>query len=201
MEILLDTSKLNIGKVFSSGKKGQLIAKISKDGCNDCELKPMTYFRVPFPASNYEKNPDATRFSLQLSLDDEFIKREIQKFEAWVIDHLVENSEQFFKKQLTREKIAAGFVSCIKDSKNPDVHAPLLKVKYDCEGKHALFCWDALGKHAPIPDDLEDWKGCRLRVRLVFSHVWVVGSQHGVALRMTDCKILPEASIIRNNPF
>ncbi len=201
MEILLDTTKLKIGNVFSSGKKGQLIAKITKDGYTDCELKPITTFRVPFPASNYEKNPDANRFSLQLSLDDEFIKQEIQKFEAWIIDQLVENSEQYFKKKLTRENILAGFVSCIKESKNPDVHAPLIKVKYDREGKHALFCWDALGKHMPTLEHLDDWRGCRLRVRLVFSHVWFATGQHGVALRMTDCKILSDAPTIRQDPF
>ena len=79
--------------------------------------------------------------------------------------------------------------------------SPLLKVKLDTEGRYAVCCWgQQWQERIPLPDD---WAGVNLQPRLHFSHLWIMGTQFGIVVRMIGReKILSQREpVARTCPF
>ena len=186
-----NTANLSIDDVFTTSR-GSKIARI-KDGDNNCEYIPSSKLRVPFEPSTFDKNPDATRLNLQLSIDDPAMQQELKKFDEWIIEYIAEHSERLLKRQMTKDKVRAGFTSSIKEKEG---YSPLLKTKLDLDGRNAVCCWDKNGA-IDIP---KDWRGY-IEARLCFSHLWLMGAQFGVVVRLTDAKFVEESVPERKNPF
>jgi len=192
----INTSTLIIDEVFAT-KSGCKMARIHHD-IGDCVYIPDTNFRVPFAPSTFDKNPNATRLNLQLSMDSAAVAYQLQEFDKWAIRYLTEHSHRIFKKTMTNEQVLAGYTSCVKTSTR-DGFAPLLKVKMDTDGSNAVSCWDVMGRDIPIPKS-EDWKGSHIKAKLHFSHMWIMGGQFGVVIRLTDAKIMPDVDEMTSAP-
>ena len=83
----ISTAYLSIDDVFTT-KRGSKIARVL-DAANidtkHCVYMPSAKLRAPFDASTFDKNPDASRQNLQLSLESTDVKSEIEAFETWQI--------------------------------------------------------------------------------------------------------------------
>ena len=78
-------------------------------------------------------------------------------------------------------------------------YAPTIKTKIDfTDGKHSLHCWGADGNLIDAPE-------FRISPQIHVSHVWLMGTNFGPVLRLTDALLKPEedapASLKRKSPL
>ena len=82
---------------------------------------------------------------------------------------------------MDREKVRAGYSSCLKTSEKG--YAPSLKCKMDTAGPKQVWCWDESGESIDQP---LQWRGRYVKPRLLFSHLWFMGASFGPVIRLTD---------------
>ena len=83
---------------------------------------------------------------------------------------------------------------------NDKAFQPTLKTKIDLEGNSASR-WNIIGEAASVP---YTWRGLKVKPRLHFSHLWIMGAQFGVVLKVTDAELTGEGveeHVIVTNPF
>ena len=185
MMMAINTAQLTIDDVFTTSR-GFKTARIRDGDDDDCEFTPACKLKVPFAPSTFDKNPEATRLNLQLSIDDDATLRELKKFDAWVVEYIAQNSERLLRKKLTKEQVQAAYSSNLKTKEG---YAPLLKTKLDLEGRNAVCCWGKDDSSIDAPASLDAWKGY-IEARICFTHVWIMGTQFGVVARLTDAKFV-----------
>ena len=97
------------------------------------------------------------------------------------------------------DPVKLGYVAVVRQPAK-EGHSPLLKAKFDTEGRYALVCWNPNDERV-LP--IEDWTNAQIPPRLHFSHLWIRGSQFGAVVRLTDAKILnkPQVDAVRTCPF
>lgn len=186
MTAKINTATLRIDDVFCT-QSGSKIARI-RDGDGDLDLIPGVSMRSPFAAGTFDKDPTATRLNLSLVVDDSEFLQNLQQFDNWMVEYLAANSERLFKREMSESQIRMGYSPVLREPTKEGL-CPLLKTKLDTEGRYAVCCWDEAGAGLPPP---ESWAGLRLEPRLHFSHLWIMGAQFGVVIRLTDAKILRE---------
>ncbi len=193
----INNDALRFDDVFCTSN-GSKICRLC-DGDGELALMPES-LRSPFNAGTFDKDPLAKRLNLQLVVgDDHNLLEALQNLDKWAVDYLTEHSERIFKRRWTREQVQLGYVSLMRQPKK-EGQSPLLKVKLDTEGRYAVCCWgQQWQERIPLPDD---WAGVNLQPRLHFSHLWIMGSQFGLVVRMTDAKILSQREpVARTCPF
>ena len=192
---LSDIKHLSLDDVFFT-KRGSKICRVRCAG-GDFVITPPEHLRIPFDASNYDKDGSACRLSLVFETNPE-LQTLIETFDGWIVRYMSEHSERIFKKTMTPEQVRVGYCSCLK-YKEP--YAPTLKCKLDKDGRRGICCWQPSGERADQPSD---WRSVMAKPRLHVSHLWVMGAQHGVVIQLTDAEIVPSEvvqSVERANPF
>ena len=93
------------------------------------------------------------------------------ELDVWAKAYIEKESERLLGKQLTKEQVELGYVSCVKESPGK---SPLLKVKINMpnSAKPCRF-WHPDGSEAPWP---QDW-AVPMQVRLKISHLWIMGAK------------------------
>ena len=165
--------------------RGSKVARLGTNG-KQCVYTPKNYLRVPFEPGNFDKDFTAQRLNLVLECDDE-LQEEIANFDTWATQYIHEHSERLFKKKLTPQQVAAGYCSCLKPAPAGKSFNPTLKCKIDTEeGRNCIRCWDTDGANIAIP---HSWRGLKIKPLLNYSHLWIMGQQFGVVLKILDCEI------------
>jgi hypothetical protein len=156
--------------------------------------------RSPFDAGTFDKDPTAKRLNLNLIVEDPGLLEELQRFDELVKRYLVEHSEEIFKRPMSAEAIEMGYTPMLRPPKEGTAYQQyMLRCKVDVDdGKHGVCCWSEKGERARLP---ESWAGLLIVPNLHFSHVWLMGAQFGVVVRLTDAKILSGGRGPRTNPF
>ncbi len=199
----IDTTCLNLQDTFTT-RRGAKIAVLK--ACNgECIYQPNEFMRVPFEPSTFDKDPTATNLNLVLETVPE-VEEAIKQFDNWLIDYLTQNCERILKRQLTREQVAAGYTSPLRFSDKG--YPATLKTKIStAPGKHCIACFSResheRGKQREPP---ESWRQYNVSPRLHISHLWIMGSQFGPLIRVTDAMLEPrdDAPAVvkeRENPF
>jgi hypothetical protein len=178
--------KLSIDDAITTAR-GMKCSKISNDGGSPCAVIPSCHLRIPFEPSNFNKDDSVTRRNILLELTPEAEKL-VREFDAWCINYLTEHSERLFKKALSKEKVQAGYSSCIKTSDKG--YAPTLKCKMDITGPKQVCCWDENGESVDKP---QQWRGRHVKCRLLFSHIYFMGASFGPVIRLTDAGLTDDA--------
>ena len=194
----------SIDDVFCTSR-GSKIANLKCDDGSKCAYTPSAgHVRVPFEPSTFDKDPAASRLNLVLECDEE-LQAEIKSFDAWLIQYLTEHSERILKKAMTSEQVEAGYSRCLKAPvKVPPAgkkYKPTLKTKIDLDGRYAVRCWNTDGESVSPP---HIWKNLKLKPKLIFSHLWIMGNQFGVVVRVTDAQLAdydPDEDVVMVNPF
>jgi len=173
-------------------------AKISviKDGTGDLAIQPNEFIRIPFEPSAFNAS-DTYRLNMILEAPRPLLEV-FAELDEWLIGYLTEHSARLFNKGLTAEEVRANYRSCVRHSDKG--HPPTLKSKVDLtDGKHALYCWDGSGNEAVRP---ECWRNRWISPRLHVSHLWMMGSNFGPVVRLTDALLRPdEGTADRKSPF
>lgn len=174
-------NNLAIDEIFVSSR-GSKTARI-KNGDGSFVYTPIAHLRVPLEPSTFDKDPKATRQNILLELTPE-VEKLVREFDQWCIDYLTEHSERLFKKAMSKEKVQAGYSSCLKTSEKG--YAPTLKCKMDTAGSKQVCCWDQSGECIDRP---LQWRGRHVKPRLLFSHLWFMGSSFGPVIQLTDASL------------
>ncbi len=105
-------------------------------------------------------------FELMQELSELFTQRDV-----WAKTYIEQESERLLGKQLTKEQVESGYVSCVKE--NPG-KPPLLKLKLNMPNS-ARPCrfWNPDGSEAPWP---QDWV-MSFQIRIKVSHLWIMGAK------------------------
>ena len=73
-----------------------------------------------------------------------------------------------------------------QDTTSGKTYKPTLKTKIDLEGQNAVRCWNTDGESVSSP---LIWKNLKLKPKLIFSHLWIMGNQFGVVVRVSDAQL------------
>ena len=169
--------------------RGSKVARLNSGGGvngKQCFYTPKNHLRVAFEPGNFDKDPTAQRLNLVLECDDE-LQAEIANFDAWATQYICAHSERLFKKKLTPQQVAAGYCSCLKPAPAGKSFNPTLKCKLDVEeGRTRIRCWDTDGASIVVP---RAWRGLKIKPILYYSHLWIMGQQFGVVLKILNCEI------------
>ena len=87
-----------------------------------------------------------------------------------------------------------------QDTTSGKKYKPTLKTKIDLDGRNAVRCWNTDGESVSSP---LIWKNLKLKPRLIFSHLWIMGNQFGVVVRVSDAQLAdydPD-EVMAVNPF
>ena len=106
--------------------------------------------------STFEKDPDAARQSLPMTLTEE-VAEYFAALDETCIDMIHKDSERLLGKQLTKEQVQAGYVSCVKSN----AKGTMVKLKINTYNSQ-LPCrfWNKDGSPGEWPSD---WNGADVK--------------------------------------
>ena len=108
-----------------------------------------------------------------------------KKVDQFVIDELSKDSQTYFKKQHTREKIQTMFKSsCTPHEKNGFVFNPTVRCKINVSGPKCITCYDSEKNKINIPSD---WREYNIRPIIHVKSVWFMASNVGITFEIQDC--------------
>jgi len=193
-DMAFNTANLSLSDVFTTPHGARI--SVIKDGTSDLAIQPNEFLRIPFEPSAFNAS-ESYRLNMILEAPRPLLEV-FAELDEWLIGYLVEHSSRLFNKALTAEEVRANYSSCVRHSDKG--HPPTLKTKVDLtDGKHALYCWDGSGNEAVRP---ECWRNRWISPRLHISHLWMMGSNFGPVVRLTDALLRPdEGAAERRSPF
>ena len=142
--------------------------------CLDGKERFVTSFEEParclFGPSTFDKDEAAVRQGLPFELTQE-LSEFFTHLDVWAKAYIEKESERLLGKQLSKEQVEAGYVSCVKETAGK---SPLAKLKINMPNS-ARPCrfWHADGSEAPWP---QDW-AIPFQIRVKISHLWIMGSK------------------------
>ena len=125
--------------------------------------------RCLFGPSTFDKDESAARQGIPFELTQE-LSEFFTHLDTWAKGYIEKESERLLGKQLTKDQVEAGYVSCVKEAPGK---SPLVKLKINMQNsaKPCRF-WHADGSEAPWP---LEWQ-IPFQIRLKASHLWVMGA-------------------------
>ncbi len=173
---------------------------VNAKGAKTCQLLDGTarmlytadaYCTVPFPPSNFDKDPAATRLNLELRPPPS-VEAYFDAVDAWALKYLTAHAERIFSKPLSAEQVKESYHPTLR---RHGEYPALLRTKFDSSGRRACKFWSTEHQSREAP---EDWRSAELRPQLHISHLWIMGRECGLVLN-TEALLVQEAST--NCPF
>jgi len=197
MVSIIDTAKITVGDLSCTTYGGK-IARVSNADGSDVIVTPKDAMRGPFDPSTFDKDPKAQRINLTLEVSDLDLQATLVDFDSHMLRYLADNSERIFKRPMSLEQVEAGYNNCLYRGKGN--YAPTLKTKIDISGPRALRCWSPKGER--LSEYPKDWRSVRVRPVIHFSHLYTMGTQFGVVVKVSDVQIAEVAEAApQKNPF
>ena len=146
-----------------------------------CEflLHPTDWFQAPFGASTFDKDPNATRLTMELDVTSSEVLQLLQQLDQWVV-RAVADAGLF--EGMSREDVARTYHSCLQTSdKYPNIR---LRTKLNLAGMHSCKFFKA-PENQPIEFAALDLLASSVRPVIQLKGVWKQSGQWGLSL---DCK-------------
>jgi len=163
--------------------KGAPVAYLS-----DSQKKPITLtlgskecpLRCPFGASSYNDDK-AERLNLDFTCTEQIIKT-ISDIDSLVIDQLVANSPQYFKKKMTRADIEKIWRPTISPP-SKEGYSATCRTKISTTGSKQVRCWDW---ETNTKVEKVEWRDAECLARVHVKGVYFMGSSCGLVIDTTD---------------
>jgi hypothetical protein len=147
------------------------------DGASRLLYTSEVYCTVPFPPSNFDKDPSATRLNLELRVPPT-LETYFDEFDAWAIAYLTTHSERIFNKPLSAEQVKESYHPSLRRTGD---YPALLRTKYDTVGRRSCKFWSVDQQKREAP---EDWRSSEVRPQIHLSHLWIMGRECGIVLNV-----------------
>ena len=131
----------------------------------------------PFGATSFG-DENTQRKTLELSMEPCHTPQ-WDAINSWAKTYIVENSERLFKKRLSKDVVQENYKPVYTQKGE---YRPLLRTKINLEGSRKARCWDASGKQVDMPD----LRNVPISVRLAVDRLWIMSSNYGLCLEVTD---------------
>ena len=157
-------------------------APLTQDG-ESWHIKLPGVYQTSFNASAYQ-DPDANRVTLSITADEQ-----LQQIAKQLDEHLLKqvraDPAKYLGKAMSAAEVDGGYTPVLRT--NGD-YAPMVKVKFQKEGRYAVRCWTKSGERAPIP---EDWREVCFTPRIWVKGLWIAqgGKSWGAQLELVDCQV------------
>jgi hypothetical protein len=162
------------------------------DGAQRMLYTSDVYCVVPFPPSNFDKDPAATRLNLELRCPPP-LEAFFDAVDAWAVEYLTLHAERLFKRgPLSQEQVKEAYHPTLK--RHGDYPA-LLRTKLDTSGRRACKFWTADQQKRESP---EDWRSSEVRPQIHISHLWIMGRECGIVCNV-EALLVQESSSV--SPF
>jgi hypothetical protein len=175
----MDLQGITLDAPFSNGKGAKLATLKSKD--RPLLWKPALPLRVPFPPNSF----DATTTRLGLCfVSTPALEAAAEQLDEKIVDLACRNSNEIWKKTLTRDEVKAMYNPVIK--RNDKHQSGLLRTKICTTGPRTVRCWTDTGAPREIP---KDWRGIEAVPMVRVGGIYIQPKEFGVILEATDLKI------------
>jgi len=154
-------------------------AKVAIQPCTQAVL-------TPFPPGNFDKDPAATRLTLELRCTPEMVQY-FDAFDLWAKEYLLAHSERLFLKVLSQTQIEEGYHPTVKRHAKWDAQ---LRTKLDTVGRREVTYWTPEGVRRTAP---EDWSRVTVLPKLEISNLWIMGREIGWVIQATALQVFEES--------
>ena len=106
----VDLSQVSLSNLVTG--KGCKTAAASYNG-GPCKflLSQAEWFAAPFGASTYDKDPQATRLTMEMDVTGKDVHPLLQALDRWVVEHVIQNN---LFEGMSREDVAKQYHSCLQ---------------------------------------------------------------------------------------
>ena len=146
-----------------------------------CEflLHPTEWFTAPFGASTFDKDPQATRLTMELDVTNSSILPLLQQMDRWAVQ-AVGDSGLF--ENMSKEDVSRTYHPCLHTSeKYTNIR---LRTKFNTAGLHSCKFFIA-PENKPIHFNELDLRASHIRPVIQLKGIWKQSGQWGLSL---ECK-------------
>ena len=154
--------------------------------------------KSPFGVSSFDDSANASRKTLELSINDDDLVKFFTEFDEKTVDVAFKNAAHWFKqKDLTRDQLKNMYYPTISFDSSGKGYAPKLHTKLNTDGRNKvnvlLYSEDSTGKPQYANGKVEDIeKFSELMVIVEASSIWFQSKQFGMSLLVTDVVVFPK---------
>ena len=160
----LQTSSKGIRSApISDAKGGPIVFQLTSSKA------PLT---APFGSSAFN-DPTATRQNICFRCTPE-LEKKMTDVDAWMMQYILDNSQRLFKNKTVTYK------PCLSLKED---YPALLRTKINVGGSKTCRFWNMFGKRIEAPENMKE---CMLVPRVVVRSLWVMGSECGLIIEVTD---------------
>ena len=181
----VDFSQISLSQLQTG--KGCKTAAASYNGV-PCKflLSAQEWFSAPFGASTYDKDPAATRLTMELDVSGKEVHALLQSLDRWAVEHVVRN--KLFE-DMSREDVTKQYHSCLQFSEKYNSHR--LRTKVNIAGINSCK-WFRHPDKEPVA-----YAGLNLRESVLqpvihLKGIWKQSAQWGLSLDV--CKVLVDSN-------
>ena len=149
---------------------------------------------VPFGMSEYTPDNGAIKYSMDLSFKNHETDSKIRifmdkmnEFDNHLIEMAVQNSPEWFGKQMSKEVVEELYRPLVKPSKQPDKYAPTLKLKVRVNNNEPVI--NAFDTNKQVFDMSQFTGGTEVKAIVDIAPIWFVNKQFGTTLTLLALEI------------
>ena len=171
----VDLSQVSLSNLVTG--KGCKTAAASYNGA-PCKflLSQAEWFSTPFGASTYDKDPGATRLTMEMDVTGKDAHPLLQALDRWVVEHVIQNN---LFEGMSREDVAKQYHSCLQFSEKYNSHR--LRTKVNVAGMTACK-WFHHETKDPLAFGALDLRQSVIQPVIHFKGLWKQSTQWGVSL-------------------
>ena len=155
-----------------------------------CEflLHPTEWFSAPFGASTFDKDPQATRLTMELDVTNSSVLSLLQQMDQWAVQAVV--SSGLFENK-SREDVARMYHPCLQTSGKYSTIR--LRTKLNTAGLHNCK-WFKAPENQPIQFNELDLRTSHLRPVIQLKGIWKQSGQWGLCLECKKVLVDPQGT-------
>ena len=180
----LNLHSLQLGEISISSRGAKTCPLTSNNQPIQVQLVGV---RTPFGTNSWEPSD---RQNLEYSLDTTTAAA-VALLDEWVVQTVVQRSEQLFGKPLTQEQVMDKMKCSVTQAKKGDFK-PTLRSKINLAGTKIVRVWTLDGNPRGMPEDL---RTCQITANLHIRSLWFMGPSFGITFETSDLQVCEEAAM------
>ena len=155
-----------------------------------CEflLHPTEWFTAPFGASTFDKDPQATRLTMEIDVTNSSILTLLQQMDQWAVQAVA--SSGLFE-NMSKEDVARMYYPCLQTSEK--YNTIRLRTKLNTAGLHNCK-WFKAPENTPVQFNELDLRTSHLRPVIQLKGIWKQSGQWGLSLECKKVLIDPQGT-------
>ena len=169
----------SLGDPFISNKGAKSCRLIAPNGKAVCTIDDWTV--SPFGPSTFDRDGSAPRQNFEIRVTGAALET-FKGIDEWARHYILQHCERLLDKKLDAEQIREMYRPLLS-YRHSD---PMLRCKISMPNAlKPTRIWTTDGKQGALPEGLL-WRETEICAKTHVSHLWIMGSQFGLVLNLTD---------------